>query len=276
MANLYITQFNNLIFHTTQYGTPAPYGDSTTILHCNAEQGKWQEILKFKKENFDNYEITFHNPAAFLNEQGDTLLVIKLEQITIAPFDSRLDLYCYNMTQDTMVWAHRQFDEFGASNIRPPLIDGDYIYYVGQREIHCLHKYSGETLWKWGFPNSGYGFQGSNFLIHENKFICKQDNGDLYALDKMSGTAVWSIKGSANAGVSGAEMRVYGKRLYYGTGLLFIIDIDKGETLYKIESPNQSSQFPNALFLHAITVDEEKQRMYTTDGYFLLCMRLPE
>ena len=116
----FISQYNEVIFHATQNGDPWPYGDSTRILYCHADLGDWREILKFRQEDFENYEISFQIPAAFTNEEGDTLLILKLDQITIAPFDSRLDLYCYNMTQDTMVWSHRQFDPYGGANILPP------------------------------------------------------------------------------------------------------------------------------------------------------------
>ncbi len=71
-------------------------------------------------------------------------------------------------------------------------------------------------------------------------------------------------------------MRAYGDRLYYGSGEIFIIDLEKGQTLHKIETPNRSARFPHAQFIDAVAVDEEHQRMYTTDGYFLMCMRLPE
>ena len=268
----YIVQFGDVIFHTTKNGA-WPYSDSTTVLACDSQKGNWRELLKFRNTNFEDYEVSFHNPAAFINDVGDTLLILKLEQITIAPFDSRLDLYCYNMTQDTMVWGHRQFDPYGGANILPPLIEGDYIYYVGVFEVYCLDKNTGEVQWKWGYPETRHSLQGNNFLLYQDKLIIKRGNGLLYALDKHTGAEQWVQE---DAGSSGTEMRIYGNRLYFGSGKIFIIDLDTGETIYKIRTPNLSSRFPYADFVNAITVDEVNQRMYTTDGYFLMCMRLPE
>ncbi|MEL6629140.1 MAG: PQQ-binding-like beta-propeller repeat protein [Bacteroidota bacterium] len=268
----FISDFEGKIFHTVKYGN-GPYGDSTSVLICDSSRGDWSEVLKFRNMDFEDYEITFHNPAAFINDIGDTLLILKLEQITIAPFDSRLDVYCYNMTQDKMVWSHRQFDPYGGANIRPPLIEGDYVYYVGVFEVYCLNKNTGEVQWKWGYPETRHSLQGNNFLLYQDKLIIKRGNGLLYALDKHTGAEQWVQE---DAGSSGTEMRIYGNRLYFGSGKIFIIDLDTGETIYKIRNPNLSARFPQADFLNAITVDEENQRMYTTDGYFLMCMRLPE
>ncbi|MEN0005005.1 MAG: PQQ-binding-like beta-propeller repeat protein [Bacteroidota bacterium] len=162
----------------------------------------------------------------------------------------------------------------GAANIKPPLIDGDYVYHVGFREIFCINKYTGETIWQWGFPDSPYGFS-DDFLIHEEKFIIPRSNGNLYAIHKGLGTVIWSIE-NHEAGFSSNDLRVYNEMLYYGSGRLYVIDINAGQVVHAIRSPNRSSRFPHAQFLNGVAVDLERKHMYTTDGYFLMCMRLLE
>jgi outer membrane protein assembly factor BamB len=242
-GNPWISSFENLVFHTYSYGS-SPKSDSTALFYCEAEKGNWKEILRFQKT--DNFEINCKPPGAYINEEQDTIIIFKNTSIVIGSSDSKVDLYCYNLTQKTMLWEKLDFDPIGEANIKPPLIDGDYVYHVGFKEIFCINKYTGETIWQWGFPDLPFGFF-YDFLIHEDKFILPRSNGDLFALDKETGHEIWSIKNN-EAGFAPRKMAVYNDRLYYGSSKLYIINTDTGVVEHAIQSPNRSSRFPMPSF----------------------------
>ena len=260
--------FEGVLFHTIAYGV-APVSDSSRLIACDAQLGNWEEVFFVQKD--DQFEVNLVPPAAYINDQNDTILIFQNRQIVIHPADGRIDLYCYNMTQDTLIWMVEDLDPEGNSNVRPPLIDGDRIYFWGLRTAYCLDLNSGNVLWqkRYGYSN----ILSSNSLIYEDLLIFKLDNGDLIALDKTTGSQIWENK---DVGSCCVEMRLYGERLYFSSGRLFIVDVNTGKKLHAFDAPNLSARFPHATFIHAVAVDEEQGRMYTTDGYFLLCMELPE
>ncbi|HEB61556.1 MAG TPA: hypothetical protein ENI82_00235 [Bacteroidetes bacterium] len=271
-GNPYISSYGNLIFHTSSYGG-SPISDSTNIRYCNGRLGDWQEIIKFYKT--DEYEVNCKNPSAYVNHEGDTIIFFKVTQLDISPYDVKVDFYCYNMTRDSILWMKEDFDPAGESNHNPPLIDGDYVYHVGVREVFCFDKFTGETIWQWGFPFESWTFFQTDYLTHGDKFILSRTNGDLFALNKLTGEVIWVIE-DHKAGFTPTSMTVYNDKLYYGSGDFYIIDINEGKVRRSFPSPNTYDGFPSAIFRNNVTIDEENKRMYTTDEYFLICMRLLE
>lgn len=266
-----ISSFENLIFHTSTYG-PAPTGDSTNIWVCDGQLGDWQEVIKFYKT--DEYEVICGNPSAYTDSRGDIILFFKVTEMDISPYDVKANFYCYNMTKGRLLWQRKDFAPAGESNHNPPLIDGDYVYHVGVREVFCFDKHTGETVWQWGFPYESWTFFATDYLTHEDKFIISRSNGDLFAVDKLTGAVLWVIK-DHKAGFTPQKMTVHNDKLYYGSGDFYIIDINEGKVFSSFPSPNTFKGF-DAVFRNGVAIDSVNKRMYTTDEYFLYCMKLIE
>ena len=169
-----------------------------------------------------------------------------------------------------MEWEHLEVDQWGNSNIRAPLIDGDYCYFVGLGSAYCFNIHTGEKIWQY---DHDVAWQLSNFLIHENNFIIKDDQSNLLAINKNSGQLRWK---NTDASACCVTMRLYGDRIYYGNAGLYIVDARTGEMLHRdLQSPNKE-EYPGAEFSNTVAVDLEERIMYATDGYFVMAMELPE
>ncbi|MFK7808064.1 MAG: PQQ-binding-like beta-propeller repeat protein, partial [Saprospiraceae bacterium] len=226
------------------------------------------EVLKIRKT--DDYEVGVPNAASFLNASGDTIMVYQKRQIVISPYDGKIDFYAYNLSKKEMEWAHENIGD-GESNIRPPLIEGDYVYFCGRFHVFCYEKETGELVWE---RKLHHVFQGSNFLIHENLFITNLDNGDLVAINKNTGQDVW-IKEDLSACC--VELRIYDGKIYVANGDLYIVEASSGHVLFEYETPTAKEKGRrDAYFSSAVAVDLENQVMYTTDNYYLLKMKLPD
>lgn len=254
--------FEDLLFHTITFGS-APYGDSSKIVISSVDQGDWKDVFKVNKTG--GFEVNLEPPAVFINQESDTLLVFQNRQINLSNYVERVDLYCYNLSLDSLIWFKEEFTSSGSSNVRVPKVDGNLIYFEGKWDLFCIDIQSGDVIWN---INLYHTHLASNSLIYNDIIIINLDNGDLIAIDKFTGNTVWS-----NVGLSGCctELRVYDDRLYFGNDKLFIVDPLNGQLLYEFRSPH-----PNGSFSTAIAVDIENKKMYAADKYYLMCFELPE
>ena len=255
-----ISTFGTKVFHVARYGN-SPRSDSAKTFMCDYSNGQWQEIYKISGVD---YNPALYLPVGYINEEGDTLLIFQNQGITFNPSGERVDLHCYNLTQDSLLWYKPNFTPSGSSNIRAPIVEGDLVYFGGKWDFYCIDILSGEVIWTHNFY---WDYQGSNFLIYNDLIITNLDNGDLIAIDKNSGEQVW-----VNEALSGCcvELRIYGDRIYFGNSDLFIVEANTGDLLYKFDSPH------NGRFDSGIAVDIENKKMYASDGHFFMCMELPE
>ena len=254
--------FEDLLFHSESYGT-LPYSDSTNVLVTNVNDGSWRKVFGIQKT--DDFEVYFEAPSAYINAEGDTLIIMQDRAARINPFEEKCDLYCYNQTADSLVWVKYDFTSSGSSNVQPPIVEGDRLYFGGKWDVVCLELPSGDEVWR---KNLYWDFQGSNNLIHEDLWITNLDNGDLIALNKYTGEIAWV---NEDLSYCCTELRVYDDRIYFGNNDLYIVDVFTGDLLHKFSSPN-----PNGEFYNAVAVDLENKRMYCSDGYSLLCMDVPD
>ncbi len=257
--------WNDLLFHTETFGE-APYGDSSNLLMRNITSGIWQKVFTVVKT--DQFEVNLETPGAYLHSNGDTLLIFQNRQVEIAPpYPERVDLYCYNLSQDSITWFKSNLTPSGSSHVQTPLVEGDFVYFGGKWDFYCIDIVSGEIIWTHNFY---WDYQLSNFLIYNDLIITNLDNGDLIAIDKFSGEQVW-----VNVGLSYCctELRIYNNRIYIGNTSLYIVDADTGELLFKFKSPYYKSGIE---FNNSIAVDLINNKMYTSDYKFLYCFELPE
>ncbi len=262
-----ISSFKESYFHTMSYGRNAK-SDSSSIRICNLLDGDCREVFRTLKKN--NFETHITGIAIFENVVNDTLIIFQNRQIVLNPYEIKVDLHCYNITQKRMEWEHLEVDQWGNSNIRAPLIDGDYCYFVGLGSAYCFNIHTGEKVWQY---DHNVAWQLSNFLIHDNNFIIKDDQSNLLAINKTTGQLSWKNDDASGCCVT---MRLYGDRLYYGNSGLFIVDARNGKMLHRdLQSPNKE-EYPGAEFKNTVAVDLEQKIMYATDGYFVMAMELPE
>jgi outer membrane protein assembly factor BamB len=256
-----------LVYKTLKYGN-APDSDSTSILIAGTESGLFTEVLTLRKN--DDYEIYIPTVSSFIDGIGDTILIFQTQQIIISPYDGKTSLYAYNLTKKEMQWFKEDIGD-GESNVRPPLIDGDYVYFCGQFHVFCYEKESGNLVFERQLYHT---FQGANFLIWEDLFITNLDNGDLIAINKLTGDTEW-VKENLTGCCT--ELRIFDDKVYLANGDLYILQASTGRLLFQYETPTQKEKGRgNADFLNAVAVDLENKMMYTTDSYYLLKMRLPD
>ena len=261
-ANPRISQGSEHMYSSLTYGT-APTGDSSSVIMRSYDQADWTKVFTIVKT--DAWETNLETASEYYSPEGDRFLIFQNRTLRFNPFDEKVDLYCYNQSADSLVWIKEYFTPSGSSNVQPPIVENDRLYFGGKWDVVCMDLPSGDEVWR---ENLYWDFQGSNILIWQDLIITNLDNGDLIALNKNSGNIEWVNEG---LGYCCTEIREFDGRIYIGNKYLFIVDAASGELLHKYSSPNPQGEFYNA-----VGVDLENERMYCSDGFALLCMELPE
>ena len=266
-----ITHFNNLIFHTHLTGTN-PYS-SGSIVMTDIYSGIWDTVYTINM--IDAYSVGISPPAAVINNVGDTIIYFQNRQWKSAPFDAKIEFYCYNMSMDTLVWKIDDIDPYGTGTIYPPLIYEGKVYFKGTYTVYCMDAENGEIIWERLFTGAGEDLLYSNLLIVENKLIVKTSGESIYALDTEGGAIIWD---NQNAGSSPSDLVYFNGLIYYGSfgdGKLHAINSATGVQNWEMESPSDiSGPTSGANLAQAVTIDPILNRLYATDGYYLICYQL--
>jgi outer membrane protein assembly factor BamB len=257
-----MSHFNELLFHTDKSGS-SWQSDSSRILMSNIENGQWSEVITMYKEN--GYEVRIDAPAVYIDLFSDTFLLFQVQHYNNPTGNQKVDIYCYNMTQNSIVWSKLNYKSDGFTNHHIPIIDEDRVYISTREEIHCIDIINGDFIWTYPLFSNG---SLEEYQLHNNLFITFLGNGDLLALNKFSGNEVYVNEGLSH---SPSNFSIYEDRLYFSDNYIYILKVNTGEVLYTFQSPNGIYQFTNS-----IAVDLENNRMYTSDKKDLFCLQLPE
>lgn len=261
--------FGNYLVWPQDYLTSAPKSDSTAILAGDMLDGGLKTV--FTVERQDSMDaVSIPSVLTYQDDVGDTIMVFQVNSLYIFPYAEVIDLYSYNVTQDKIEW---RLDSLSIEswNINAPVMDEDNVYFATKWSFFSIDKHTGEINWE---RRLFADFQGSNYLLYEDKIITNLDQGDLIALDKHTGNTAWHNVDLSECCV---DLSIHGDKLYMGNDDLFIVDPSNGKLLWRYTTPTQREQgFGGADFNDAILVDLDAGRMYAVDGYYLLCMRHPD
>jgi outer membrane protein assembly factor BamB len=158
------------------------------------------------------------------------------------------------------------------------------IYFLCINSLFCINKNNGTILWQKNFDKNGETFTSCSPFVAENILLVKPDDRTLYALDPNTGNQIWLDTDNG----SGAGEMVYHKGLVYytcdGNGKIYAIEPKTGKKTWAEPSPNNfKNKFNgNRVFSKAnigfggIAIDSTLEYLYTSDFYFVMCLKLPK
>jgi outer membrane protein assembly factor BamB len=148
---------------------------SSTMYRYDINTGTKEALFTIKhgiNEPGKDFTPWLNLPVKWIHPSGDEILVLQNRSYgydKIGPDGkfgySKMDLMAYNLTADSILWYRYEVDNF-SSGARPA-IDGDKVYFYGDRHAYCINPLNGETLWKY-FIGDGPedDFNTANILIH--------------------------------------------------------------------------------------------------------------
>lgn len=270
MEELY--SFGNTLFQT-YISSPLDW-DSCSMMAAdiNSSSSSWDTTFTMHKK--DGYMPSIP-PASFeIGLNGDTIMYYQNRQYNFDAIDGRIDMYAFNLSADSIIWESTDIELDGNSAIYSPLIDGDYLYFKGSRNVFCFNKNTGEQVWKRGFATMEEDLLYSNLLIVDDKLIVKTSGRSIYGLNLLTGSIMWE---NQEAGATPTEIAALNNIIYYGSGgdgKLHAVSAETGEQLWAFLPPNRALVGNNASFYYAVAIDPVNYRLYVPDGFFLICYQL--
>ena len=205
--------------------------------------------------------------SLWVHPGGDSILVFQNRQVNFLTSDGKVDLYAYNINQDTILWRTDDITANGNSSIQPPIVYEDKVYFQGGFYISCFDALTGELIWmRDDFSARSEHFFVSNMVAADGILAAKADNDFLFGYDANTGETIWK---QTDVGASSSEMIYHDGKVYYTAGKLYAIDIRTGNIHWALSSPN-----PNTGFSAGVAIDKTFNYLYANDRFYAMCIRL--
>jgi hypothetical protein len=258
------------------------------LVKSSIDEVKWDTVFIQKK--IGDFEPTFiEMPCIWTNPDGDKIAIFQIRFVdrtrtnTTIP-DERTDLVAYNMNQKKEYFRFNDIDSFKGGSVQLPNIIGNRAYVAFSKSIYCFDLINKTILWQKQFVSDETFSSGNPFLMVNGKLYVKPDNRSLYALNPDTGS---QISVDLDTG-SGASDMVYYKGLIYftsfGTDKIYAIEEATGKKIWAEPSPNTYKatynnfrSFSNSgLGGSGLAIDTINDYLFTSDYYFMMCLKLPK
>jgi len=264
-------------FLYTEHSDKQILDTASYFVRANIQNGVWDTLFVLKIA--DGYRPNLMPPSLWISPLGDSILIFQNRQWNFPASDGRIDLLAYNLKTRLFEWTTKDFDVVGNSNIEPPLIYDNKIYFQGEKKLYCFDAATGNNIWSWSVPLGIDNIMQANLLVAEGKIFVKPNNErSLYGLNPNTGQVLLNI---GNAGSGQCVMSYYNGIIYYasgGNGKLCAIRPSTQEVIWNDYSPNYSKpgKWQNHTVFDDVTVSPEHGCVFVSDHYFFMAIKLPE
>jgi outer membrane protein assembly factor BamB len=166
---------------------------------------------------------------------------------TMGEADGKDTVFCFDAETGRKIWAYSYAHPKRAAMADPnptattatPVVDGDRVYTISREGlVLCLNAASGRVLWQKdaakasGAAQLQFGFSGSALVLGKRVLFNVGSSG--IALDKMTGTVLWSSRGEAGYGsvIPYRAGGLKGVAMTHGTGMVGV-DPDTGKVQWR-------------------------------------------
>jgi outer membrane protein assembly factor BamB len=204
-----------------------------TISQGSVQTGSYVDVFSIADEI--GFRISMKTPVLFIAQNGDTMFVttrggLRLADATAAP----TYLMLYNLSKKQLAYDSLQPNTTSSIS---PIIVGNKVYLVLGATIQCNSLWTGELLWQKTFT-SGFLFGGVN--VAEGKVFAGCEDRNFYCLDAERGSIVWQLN---NVGGGVSKPLIMNGVVYFAPGLLYAVDVNSGQILWKRSSPDGEGFF---------------------------------
>ena len=165
------------------------------------------------------------------------------------------------------------FAASGAIETRPVLTDGKIIFNVGN-SLYILNAVTGEPIHTLTYPSThservsddDFAFNDSQVAVTDGVAYFAALNGDLVAVDILSGEIIWTLVAPLEGLVSSGVSYYAGKLYFIGfPGNLYAVDIHTGQTLFETQIRNMAFK-PMAIYDGMMYIGGRNMRFYCIDA----------
>lgn len=250
------------VYLSIGYKGPSAWPEESGLLEVTIPTGQYREICRFKRKDWGGLPVV-HPPTLWIDPQnGDSLLMLAvgLYNYIQGPSAARHSVHAYDLTKDSFRW---QIDSIGipTNNYRRVEVYDNKVYIVTDWRIHCFDAFTGTKIWESEMPNNTQqiDFSFSRPFATKGKLIANSTSDEMYCFDANTGHLIWSVlKNTASANQDLIEHNGVVYLSSGGNGRLVGVDLETGQILLSIRSPNGSPSFSG----YNVIVNKEKNLLF--------------
>jgi outer membrane protein assembly factor BamB len=228
----------------------------------------WETIINFKR-GADFQSPSVEMPGFWLKPGGDTLVIFQNRQVQFAPPNrNKTDIYAVNSRTKAVEWKVEDIQQCNCtSNVTPPLIWQNKVYFHGFLTVYCMDAATGNILWKkeMAHPVLDQVIVG-NMVLEEDIYVIRTHSGNTYGVNPITGHQLWQ---SSEDWLGGSLNMEYHNGIIYTTGgdFLYAFDIKNGKLLAKVRSPHWDG-------FGKVSIHHQLGLLYVNGFYFTYCYQL--
>ncbi len=259
---------DNYVYRTVRFNGSLP-NLSASVMRSPLYQSNWETIYTFTSDN--NYSVGFDCVAGTHLSNGDNLILFKSGHWNFDESRGRMDLFCYNMSADSLYWRIKGIEGIDGGVI-PIQVEDSIVYCPGGREFFAVNLYTGKKIWAfdYGSRSPGDHFGHGDFYINGNRILIKPSGDHLAVLNRFTGDEIHYLDNMGFT-MQGRFTHFEGKLFYIADADLIIIDDYSGERLLPEDRQNHLGKLTeNAI------IDPVRRVMYLCNYHEALCVKLPD
>lgn len=258
--------------------------EKSYLMRTKFDSGVWDTV--YVQQPIDRFVPSCELPTIWKSPIGDEIALFQIRYYNFDSTKGRIDVLAYNISQNKEYFRFNDIDKSQAGTVNSPYIYGNRAYVPLARTILCLDMNEKKILWSKDFNvNQGFFTGNHPFLIANNKLYVKPEDKVLYALNPDTGDQIWAD--TDNGYSSSKQMIFYNGVIYYtsnASGKIYAIEESTGKKIWAEPSPNyfkgaynQYRRFDGAnIGSTGIAIDTANNLLYTSDNYFIMCLKLPK
>ena len=263
---LWTSGFDEDVHH---YGNLSVLGSDATIPYYSRSSGacgvhRYYAPMR-QKTNLFSFHTILSTIQWAVNEHNNT----------VGFFFGGRNRYCYNLTQDSIVWECPISDYRDYPSFSPIVVENKYVLFQHKYDVSCIDFSTGELIWE---KYVGY-VEESPILYHEGKIIVRPHYGNISCYDVRNGDLLWTstdVKLYLGRSAEYGKMDTYKGNLYFTNGggnifnpnFLYCISLATGKVNWHDAGPNKGG------ILGGLVIDQQTGYLYCHSNWSVMCVDL--
>lgn len=273
---------NNYVYNIRSENLPTLL-ENSHLLRTRVDKLSWDTV--YTQKPIDRFVPRIENPSVWISPQGDEIAIFQSRFYDFTNSKGRIDVVAYNVTQKIEYFRFENIDPYQTGSVNFPYIVGDKAFIPLDYTVLCIDLPNKKILWSKNFLYGQSFLAFQPFIMVNNKLYIKPDDFTMYAVNPDTGDELWKDSDSGAAGKG--EMIYYNGVIYFtcsGNGKLYALEEATGKKLWAEPSPNyfkakynNFKKFDGAnIGESGIAIDTVNNLLYTSDYYFMMCLKLPK
>jgi len=278
----FLSAQNNYVYNIRIENLPT-FLENSHLLRTKVDKLSWDTV--YTEKPIDRFVPRIENPSVWINSEGDEIAIFQTRYYDFTHGVGRIDVVAYNITQKKEYFRFTDIDPNKLGSVNFPYIVGNKAFIPLGFTALCIDLPNKKILWAKNFGDGESLLRFQPFIMANNKLYIKPDGFTMYAVNPDTGVELWKDTDSGAGGKG--EMIYYNGVIYFtcsGNGKLYAIEEATGKKLWAEPSPNKFKaiynnfrRFDSAnIGESGIAIDTVNNLLYTSDYYFMMCLKLPK